>query len=143
MSPGRVAYLLDLPVVAELTRPLGNRRVFTLFQQRQSRCAMAAPVLAALVEGVEQLPEGPRRQQLRAFVQELLRGGPEVVAYDREAALAQARQAARWQRLARPPGRLAQAQAALALARDWIWVTRLPQPIANTEGLRCEDWFRP
>ena len=77
-------YLLDMAVMAELTRPNGNRRVFTLFAQRQSISALAAPVVFKLLQGVDTLPEGQRRTQLAGFVAELLRSGPPVLPFDRE-----------------------------------------------------------
>lgn len=137
------AYLLDLPVLAELTRPDGNRRVFTLFQQRQSLCAVAAPVLYALLRGVEALPENARRGPLSAFASELLRSGPAVLPFDRAAALWLSRQAGRWNRLARVPDRLDGEQAAIAAVNDLVLVTRSPFTLAGTDGLRLEDWFRP
>ncbi len=136
-------FLLDLPVLAELTRPNGNRRVFTLFQQRQALSAIAAPAWVAWLRGLDLMPEGPRRQQLSAFSAELLRGGPPVLALDREAALWLGRQAGRWDRSGRAWKRLDGEQAAIAASQDMVLVTRLPHPLAGTEGLRMEDWFRP
>jgi len=136
-------YLLDLPVLAELTRPDGNRRLFTLFQQRQSLSAIAAPALITWLRGLDGLPEGHRRQQLSAFTAELLACGPPVLPIDREAALWLARQAGRWDRAGRRWSRLDGEQAAIAASQDMALVSRLPHPLANTEGLRIEDWFRP
>ena len=64
----KLSHLLDLPVIAELTRPNGNRRVFTLFQRQQAQCAIAAPTSYALLRGVELMHEGARRALVRAFV---------------------------------------------------------------------------
>lgn len=134
----KTLYLLDLHVLAELTRPGGNRRVFTLFQQRQGSCALAAPVVTALLRGVEMLPEGIRRERLRGFLQELLQSGPPVLAFDREAALWLAREAARrtrsWTAL---EGQLA----ATAAVNDLTLVTR-STAFAGTPGLKLDDWFR-
>ncbi|HEX4896416.1 MAG TPA: hypothetical protein VFV11_08825 [Solimonas sp.] len=139
----RLAYLLDLPVLAELTRPTGNRRVLNLFQQHQALCAVAAPVAGSLLRGVESLHEGPRRTQLTAFVAELLRSGPPVLPFDREAAIWLAREAQRRQRLARPWRTLEGQQAAIAATRELVLVTQRTGHYAGAEGLRCEDWFRP
>lgn len=139
----RPLYLLDLPVLAELTRPDGNRRLFTLFQQRQALCAVAAPALTAWLRGLDGLPEGPRRQALSAFTVEWLRAGPAIVEFDREAAIWLAREAGRWDRAGRLWKRLDAEQCAIAATRDMALVSRLPHPLAGAPALRLEDWFRP
>jgi len=139
----RPSWLLDLAVIAELTRPDGNRRVFNLFAQRQAACAIAAPALTAWLRGLDALPEGPRRQQLAAFTAELLHSGPEVVGLDRDAAIWLARSAVRWERSGRRWRRLDGEQAAIAATRDMSLVARSPHPLAGTDGLKLDDWFRP
>lgn len=136
-------YLLDLSTLAELSRPRGNRRVFTLFQQRQAACALGAPTLYALVRGIEELPDGARRQQLRAFAAELVRCGPPVLAFTAEAALWLAQQTSRpaHEREAWSPldGRVA----AIAASQQLILVTRNANRFAHARELMLEDWFRP
>ena len=136
----RRVYLLDLPVLAELSRPNGNRRIFTLFAQRQSLCATSAPVAYALLRGVESLHEGARRTQLNALVGELLRGGPPILPFDRDAAIWLARESARRARMPRPWTALEGQQAAIAVVQELILVT---PAIGQYAGLRTEDWFRP
>ncbi|MDB5971596.1 MAG: PilT protein domain protein [Hydrocarboniphaga sp.] len=137
------AYLLDLAVLAELTRPDGNRRVFNLFQQRQGSCALAASALYAWLRGLDSLPESPRRQQLAAFTAELLHSGPPILSLDRESAIWLSRQAARWDRSARPWTRLDGEQAAIAATRELTLVVRSPFSLNGAEGLKLDDWFRP
>jgi tRNA(fMet)-specific endonuclease VapC len=137
------AYLLDLAVIAELTRPDGNRRVFNLFQQRHAACALAAPALVAWLRGLDGLPESPRRQQLAAFTAELLHSGPVVLSLDRDAAIWLSRQASRWDRSGRPWTRLDGEQAAIAATRELTLVVRSPYPLAGTDSLKLDDWFRP
>jgi predicted nucleic acid-binding protein len=139
----RLAYLLDASVIAELSRPNGNRRVFTLFQERQSRCALAAPTVYGLLRGVDSLISGPRRALLSAFLQELLRSGPPVLAYDGPAAVWLARESQRRRRDFARWTAIESELAAIAATRDLTLVTRSPQTYAGTEGLKLEDWFRP
>lgn len=142
-SGDRLAYLLDASVIAELSRPNGNRRVFTLFQQRQSLCALAAPTVYALLRGVDSLTSGPRRTLLSAFLQELLRSGPPVLPYDGAAALWLARESQRRRRDFAPWSAIESQVAAIAATRELTLVTHSPQNYAGTEGLKLEDWFRP
>lgn len=137
----KLAYLLDLAVIAELTRPAGNRRVFTLYAQRQSLCAFAAPAVYALLRGIESLHEGPRREALQGFATELLAAGPPVLPFDGEAAVWLARTAAR--RAGRSWNVLDGQLAAIAATRELTLVSRNPSAFAGVEGLRVEDWFRP
>jgi tRNA(fMet)-specific endonuclease VapC len=136
-------YLLDLAVLAELTRPAGNRRVQTLFREHQRVSAIAAPIAYALLRGVESTPEGARRTQLAGFAHELIRSGPPVLPFDREAAVWLAREAPRRARQGRHWTPLEGQQAAIAVNRELVLVTRTPATYAGTQDLRTEDWFRP
>jgi predicted nucleic acid-binding protein len=137
----KLQYLLDLDVLVELTRPNGNRRVFTLFQQRQALCGLAAPTLLVLLSGIDALADAQRRQQLKAFATELLESGPPVLPFDREAAL--------WLSRARPGvagfsvHSVAAQVAAIATVHDLQLVTHDTRAYAGLGGLRLDDWFRP
>ena len=137
----KTLYLLDLDVLAELTRPNGNRRVVTLFAQRQSACALAAPALGVFLSGIESLSENPRKLALASFARELLRSGLPVLAFDREAALWLARETAR--RAERRWSSLEGQQAAIAATSDHVLITRATAEYSGTAGLKIEDWFRP
>ncbi|WP_028081131.1 type II toxin-antitoxin system VapC family toxin [Solimonas soli] len=137
----KLSHLLDLPVIAELSRPNGNRRVFTLFQQRQALCALAAPASYALQRGIELMHAGERRQRLLDFVAELLRSGPPVLPFDGEAASWLARHEP--ERARRAWSLLDGQQAAIAATRELALVTRNASAFAGIAGLRVEDWFRP
>lgn len=139
----RALYLLDLPVLAELTRPAGNRLVLTRFLQHQPACAIGAPIAYVLLRGVETLAEGARRTQLAGFVHELLRSGPAVAAFDLEAAIWLAREHPRRQRQGRVWSEIEGQQAAIAAVRELTLVTRSPATYAGASGVKTEDWFRP
>ncbi|NKF21165.1 type II toxin-antitoxin system VapC family toxin [Solimonas marina] len=139
----KLVYLLDLPVLAELTRPNGNRRIFTLFQQRQAVCAIGAPTTYALLRGIGELLESTRRIQLQTFAQELLMAGPSVLPFDGDAAVWLARPEAEQARQRRNWNGLDAQTAAIAATRDLTLVTRNASAFAGLTGLRVEDWFRP
>ncbi|HET8882028.1 MAG TPA: hypothetical protein VFM56_07620 [Solimonas sp.] len=136
-------YLLDLPVLAELTRPAGNRRVFTLFQQHQSACATGAPVSYALLRGVASLRDAERRERLQRFAAELLLAGPPVLAFDHDAAIWLARVEIDAIRARRNWTVLDGQLAAIAATRELTLVTRGAAAFAGVADLRVEDWFRP
>ncbi len=139
----RPRYLLDFAVLVELTRPTGNRLVLTRFRQHQHDCALAAVTAYTLLRGLESLPEGPRRAQLEAFAQELLRSGPPVLAFDLDAARWLAREAPRRERQYRSWTVVEGQQAAIAAVRELRLVTRNPAIYLGVDGLSTEDWFRP
>src|SRR3546814_7412491 len=92
-----------LSVIAELSRPNGNRRVFTLFQQRQGTCAIGAPASYALLRGITGLHDSARRAQLQAFCSELLLSGPTVLPFDQGAAVRSEEHTSELQSLMRIP----------------------------------------
>ncbi|NGY06506.1 type II toxin-antitoxin system VapC family toxin [Solimonas terrae] len=139
----KLRYLLDLPVLAELTRPAGNRRVFTLFQQQQSACAIGAPASYALLRGVAGMRDGERREQLQAFTAELLLTGPPVLPFDHDAAIWLARADVDQARTRRNWTVLDAQLAAIAASRELVLVTRGAASFAGLADLRVEDWFRP
>lgn len=139
----KFSYLLDLSVIAELTRPNGNRRVFTLFQQRQSACAIGAPASYALLRGITGLHDGARRTQLQAFCSELLLSGPAVLPFDQGAAAWLARGDIEQTRARRNWSVLDGQLAAIAASHELTMVTRGAGTFAGLPDLRVEDWFRP
>lgn len=66
-------FLLDANVVSELLKPAPAPRVVQWMQDHQQESALCALTLAELARGVEQLPEGKRRNALATalrFLQE-------------------------------------------------------------------------
>lgn len=137
----KTLYLLDMDVLAELTRPAGNRRIVTLFAQRQSACAFSAPMLSAFMTGLESLADNARKAALMQLARELLRSGLPVLSFDREAALWLAHEGAR--RRERRWTALQGQQAAIAATTEHVLVTRAMAEYSGTPSLRVEDWFRP
>ena len=137
----KTLYLLDMDVLAELTRPAGNRRIVTLFAQRQSACALSAPMLSYFLAGLESLADNARKTALLQFARELLRSGLPVLAFDREAALWLAREGAR--RRERRWSSLQGQQAAIAATTEHVLVTRAVAEYSGAPSLKIEDWFRP
>lgn len=130
-------------MLAELTRPTGNRLVLTRFRQHQHDCAIAAVAAYTLLRGIETLPGGNRRSQLEAFAQALLRSGPPVLPFDLEGARWLAQAAPRRERQYRGWTAIEGQQAATAAVRELRLVTRNPGAYAGADGLATEDWFRP
>lgn len=139
----RTLYLLDLDVIAELSRPDGNRQVFTLFLQQQAQCAVPAAVVYALARGVEALPSGPRKNQLARFAHELFVSGPPAVSFDRDAALWLAAAKSREPRIAGVWSSFQGQLAATAATQERVLVTRSVPLYAGVQGLTLADWFRP
>lgn len=139
----KFSYLLDLSVIAELSRPNGNRRVFTLFQQRQGSCAIGAPASYALLRGIAGLHDSVRRAQLQTFCSELLLSGPPVLPFDQDAAAWLARSDIEQTRVRRNWSVLDGQLAAIAASHELALVTRGAGTFAGLTDLRVEDWFRP
>lgn len=85
-----MSYLLDTCVLSEFARPAPDARVVAwLAAQAEDTLFTSAVVLGELAKGVAQLDDGPRKRQLRAWLQNDLRGrfGERVLAVTPEVAL--------------------------------------------------------
>ena len=82
-------YLLDTNVISETARPRPNERVVEWIR---SLTSLSLPAIAVyeLAAGIRRLPPGKRRTFLDGWFADLLEPGCEVLALDRDGALASA-----------------------------------------------------
>jgi predicted nucleic acid-binding protein len=81
--------LLDTNVLSEPMKPQPERRVLAWFDAQQiTTLYISSTALAELLEGVERMPQGKRRDAVANTVQRMLDTliGPRVLAYDEAAA---------------------------------------------------------
>jgi predicted nucleic acid-binding protein len=80
--------ILDTNVVSELSKPVGNARALAwLDSQPEQTLFLTAITLAEILEGVSLLPDGKRKQMLRATMNEVVaRFVNPVLPFDRQAA---------------------------------------------------------
>lgn len=83
------SYLLDTNVISETVRPKPNERVVEWFRRLQT-LLLPSVVVYELASGIHRLPTGKRRRTLEEWLAALLSSQCEVLALDRDAALASA-----------------------------------------------------
>ncbi|MGH8541688.1 MAG: type II toxin-antitoxin system VapC family toxin [Stenotrophobium sp.] len=139
---GRLIYLLDTNIVSELSKRNVSMAVAKRFQLQELRCALCATVVQELSYGLQRLPKGQRRTVLQDFFDALLQTGPEVLPYDKGAALWHAAERARLEARGRPAPYRDGEIAAIAAVNKLILVTRNTADFKLFSGLRVENWFK-
>lgn len=89
MTSPAVRFVVDTDVLSEVARPRPDPRVTSWFEG-QGSIAIAAVTVYELARGIERLAAGRRRRFLEAWLGRLLDGSFEIIAFDRDAALAAA-----------------------------------------------------
>ncbi len=95
-------YLLDTSIVSELARPRPNPKTVKAFATHFDDVRLASLVVHELRYGIERLPEGTRKDTLRAAI-DVLVSGVEVLPYNGAAAAWHAAERVRLEALGRPP----------------------------------------
>lgn len=118
--------VLDTNVVAELMRPSPSPLVITWLRSRRAATLYTTAVTLAEVRyGIERLPDGRRKQQLRRAADNVFAAFPDqVLAFDAAAAVAYADVVARRERTGSPIGGFDAQIAAVCRVHDAPLATR-------------------
>jgi len=128
--------LVDTNVWSELVKVAPAPPVVDWEAANADRLWLSTVVIGEFLSGVEMMPEGRRRQSLRATYDEVIRSYHDrVVAFDLEASLRYAEVLASQERAGRHPGTADTQIAATALARGMALATRNAK---HFEGLGLE-----
>lgn len=136
-------YLLDSNVVSEFSKPSVNENVVSHFKRKESFCAVSAITLQEMQMGMELLPDGKRKDQVRSFV-EIVRRKFAVIPYDKRSAVVCGEILAEAQKAGKPRPICDTQIAATALANNMILVTRNVRdfsPMQKSTLLKVENWF--
>jgi toxin FitB len=137
------SFLLDTNVVSELTRRMPEQAVLDwVAARRASSLYLAVVTLGELVRGVARLRTGARRDQLRAWLTDLLTRQFEgrILAFDREAAVIWGQLLGEGDRAGRPRAVLDAQIAAIALRHDLVLVTRNVSDFEGTGVRMVNPW---
>jgi toxin FitB len=117
--------LVDTNIWSELVRPLPEPRVVAWEAANAEELWLSSVVVGEFLSGVEMMPEGRRKQRLRATYEEVIEIYAErIVGFDLAAALLYAEVLAEQERRGRNPGTADTQIAATALALDMALATR-------------------
>lgn len=132
--------LIDTNVWSELSRPKPEAKVTCWFGEHLSACILSSIVFAEMQFGLA-MAEGARRQQLEAFVADLLIRLPAgITDFDAAAARAWGPLRARLQRQGRLIGERDMLIAAHALSLDVPLVTHNVSEMARTGARIIDPW---
>ena len=134
-----VKLLLDTNAVAEAVRPRPNAAFVKKLQANEAKVAISSVTLHEALYGVERLPDGKRKELLRAYMRDVISRMP-VIAYDGATAELHARERARLEAAGRPMPYADGQIAAIAVRHSLILVTANVRDFRHFEGLRMEDW---
>jgi predicted nucleic acid-binding protein len=135
--------LLDTNVVSEIWRDSPNPSVLAwLDSQPEQLLFICTPVVAELRYGVERLPDGKRKNRLRAAFEKLCSNGyrGRILSFDLESAICFGHLRAHRDRLGRPVELIDAMIAAVAVANRMVLVTRNVQDFSDI-GLDLIDPF--
>ena len=134
-----VKVLLDTNAIAEAVRPRPNAGFVKKLQANEAKVAIASVTLHEALFGVERLPDGKRKELLRAYMRDVVSRMP-VIAYDGITAELHARERARLEVAGRPMPYADGQIAAIAVQHSLTLVTANVRDFRQVEGLRVEDW---
>jgi tRNA(fMet)-specific endonuclease VapC len=134
-----VTVLLDTNALAEAVRPVPNAGFVRKLRAHEAKLAIASVTLHEAIFGVERLPEGRRKEALRAYMRDVVAKVP-VLPYDASAAEWHARERTRLETTGRPIPYADGQIAAIAVVHSLTLVTANVRDFRRIEGLRVEDW---
>lgn len=133
-------YLLDTNVVSEPALQKPNAKVLGKLKAEATSCAIAAPVWHELTYGVKRLPRGKRREELEAYLTDVVSGSFPVLAYDAVAAAWHGEERARLERLGKPAPFVDGQIAAIAFVNGLELVTDNVKDFRRFKGLGVKSW---
>lgn len=135
-------YLLDTDALSEPVRPKPERRFMMKMERHAASLVISAVTWHEASFGVRRLPAGKRRQELEAYLRDVLAACIPTVPYDRAAAEWHAGERARLEAAGHHPPFADGQNAAIAATRGLVLVTRNVADYVRFEGLTVEDWCR-
>ena len=141
-----VSFLVDTNVVSEAVKPRANQNVVAwLTNTDEDRVFLSVITLAEVGRGVALMPEGPRRDRLKAWLNTDLpsRFENRILDVDRRVAAAWATLMARGQQHSTPLGTMDAFLAATAATHELTLVTRNVHHFANAGIPLLDPWQPP
>ena len=136
-------YLLDTNIVSELNRTEPNENVLKQFSRLSHICAISAISWQEMIYGVEKLPDGKRKSNIKNFLQ-TFRNHTEIIPYDSFAAGICGELSAKCEKESSPISYSDSQIAATAIANNMILISRNIsdfKKLCNISLLHVENWF--
>jgi tRNA(fMet)-specific endonuclease VapC len=135
-------YLLDTSTLSAAVATKPNRTVLARLTQRGQQCAIASVVWNELIYGCERLEAGRRKNELEAYLYDVVAASFPILPYDQDAATWHAHERARQDRHGKRSPFVDGQIAAIARVNDLVLVTANVRDFAGFKDLPVEDWTR-
>lgn len=136
----KLQYLLDTSIISEAVQQKPSTTIVERLKRRAQTCATAAPVWHELMYGLKRLQRGKRREELEAYLTNVVRASFPILAYDETAAAWHGAERARLERLGKTAPFVDGQIAAIAVVNELELVTNNVKDFRRFRGLRLDNW---
>jgi tRNA(fMet)-specific endonuclease VapC len=136
----KLQYLLDTNIVSEPALQRPSPKVLARLKTESSACAIAAPVWHELTYGVRRLPRSKRREELEAYLTEVVQRSFPIIPYDETAAAWHGAERARLEKLGKPAPFVDGQIAAIAFVNGLTLVTGNVKDFRRFKGVGVKTW---
>lgn len=119
----RNIYLLDTNIISQVTKPEPNPGIITNLEFHTGTCAISSITWFELLNGVQLLPEGAKKEKLQSFLTDYVQPSFPIIPYDNHAASINADITSRLIHIGKPTPILDTQIASIAIANNLILVT--------------------
>lgn len=134
-------FLLDTSVLSEPVRTHPDRRFMRRLRANAAEVAISSVTWHEAVPGLLRMPQGMRKEAVRAYLFETIAPTTPILPYDARAAEVHGAERARLERLGRAPTFAGGQIAAVALANALVLVTANVKDFARFDGLVVGNWL--
>ena len=131
----KLRYLLDTNIVSEPAQQRPNSRILDWLKAETQACATPAPVWHELMYGVKRLPRGKRREELEAYLTDVVQASFPILPYDEAAAAWHGAERARLEKLGKTAPFVDAQIAAIAVVNGLEFVTANAKDFRHFKGL--------
>jgi tRNA(fMet)-specific endonuclease VapC len=136
----KTRFLLDTNVISEPALQDPSARLLRRLKEAAHQCAIAAPVWHELVFGVKRMARGKRRNELQAYLNEVVQASFPILPYDETAAGWHGEERARLEKLGKPAPFVDGQIAAIAFVNGLQLVTNNAKDFRRFKGLGVVSW---
>ena len=140
----KTIYLLDTNIVSHVTKPEPDENLITNLELHSGTCAISSITWYELLNGMELLPEGHKKDKLRIFLNEYVQPSFPIIPYESYAAKINADITSVLIPKGKPAPILDTQIASIAVSNNMNLVTRNTkhfESIQKVSPLMLENWF--
>ena len=136
-------YLLDTNIISQVTKPQPSEKLITNLEFHTGTCVISSITWYELMNGIELLGEGSKKDKLRTFLTDYVQSSFPVIPYDIHAASINADITSKLIKLGKSASIFSVQLASIAIANNLILVTSNKEDykiISDQFNLMLENW---